>query len=117
MLEPVKKHRIEPVIITLTGPPGKKNKIINFAKKQGYLDTSDLVPWEEVFPDDNKEKECGEILAGIRYREDLTQKELAELTGISQAHISEMENGKRPITKNMALKFSKALNVGYKVFL
>lgn len=39
------------------------------------------------------------------------------MTGISQGHISEVENGKRHISKNMALKFSEALNIDYKVFL
>ena len=42
---------------------------------------------------------------------------LAELTGIPQRHISEMENGKRPIGKEMAKRLGKALNIGYKVFL
>ncbi len=49
---------------------------------------------EEVFPElAGKEKQV--YLRGIRYREDLTQKQLADLTGIPQRHISEMENGKR----------------------
>jgi len=39
------------------------------------------------------------------------------LTGIPQSHISEMENGKRPIGKKRAKILAKALKVGYKVFL
>jgi plasmid maintenance system antidote protein VapI len=39
------------------------------------------------------------------------------MTGIPQRHISEMENGKRPIGKEMAKKLGKALNISYKVFL
>ena len=42
---------------------------------------------------------------------------LAELTGIPQRHISEMENGKRPIGKEMAKRLGKVLNISYKVFL
>ena len=58
----------------------------------------DLVRWEEssVFPRDNAP---GVFLAGARYREDLSQRALAEMTGIPQRHISEMENGKRPVGK------------------
>jgi plasmid maintenance system antidote protein VapI len=47
----------------------------------------------------------------------LTQTQLAELTGIPQRHISEMENGKRTIGKEMAKRLGKALNISYKVFL
>jgi plasmid maintenance system antidote protein VapI len=47
----------------------------------------------------------------------LTQIALSKLTGIPQRHISEMENGKRPIGKEMAKRLGKALNIGCKVFL
>ena len=79
----------------------------------GAKEATDSVPWEEVFPDFNP----GIALQGARYRESLTQKELAKLIGVSQTHISEMEHGKRPIGKEMAKRLGKALHVGYKVFL
>jgi len=50
-------------------------------------------------------------------REGLTQIQLSKLTGIPQRHISEMENGKRPIGKEMAKRLGKALSISYKVFL
>lgn len=56
-------------------------------------------------------------LKGYRYREDLTQQQLSEATGIPQRHISEMENGKRGIGKENALKLAAALNADYRVFL
>jgi len=56
-------------------------------------------------------------LAGARYREGLTQIALSRLSGIPQRHISEMENGKRSIGKEMAKRLGKALNISYKVFL
>jgi len=46
----------------------------------------------------------------------LTQKEVAELSGISQAHISFMESGKMAIGVARAKRLAKALNTGYKVF-
>jgi len=76
----------------------------------------DLVRWEEssVFPRDNAP---GVFLAGARYREDLSQRALAEMTGIPRRHISEMENGKRPVGKANARKLAEALNVDYRMFL
>ena len=68
---------------------------------------------EEVFPDFN----AGHALRGLRSREQLTQKQLAEMIGVKPSHISEMENGKRTIGKEMAKRLSKALKTGYKVFL
>jgi DNA-binding XRE family transcriptional regulator len=57
------------------------------------------------------------VLRGARGREGFTQQQLAELTGIPQRHISEMENGKRGIGKDNALKLAKALNTDYRLFL
>jgi DNA-directed RNA polymerase specialized sigma subunit len=71
---------------------------------------------EEVFPElAGKEKQV--YLKGIRYREDLTQKQLADLTGIPQRHISEMENSIRPIGKENAKKLAKVLNADYRMLL
>jgi len=73
----------------------------------------DFILFEEAFPDYNPSI----ALRGARQKESLTQKELAELIGISQHHISEMENDKRSIGKELAKKLSKALNIYYRVFL
>ena len=56
-------------------------------------------------------------LRGYRTRENLTQARLADLTGIPQRHISEMENGKRTIGKERARLLAKALNADYRRFL
>ena len=68
---------------------------------------------EEVFPDFH----TGNALRGLRSREGLTQKQLAEMIGARPTHISEMENGKRPIGKGMAKRLAKALRTDYKIFL
>jgi plasmid maintenance system antidote protein VapI len=47
----------------------------------------------------------------------MTQTRLSELTGIPQRHISEMEQGKRPIGKENAKKLAKALDTDYRMFL
>jgi transcriptional regulator with XRE-family HTH domain len=61
--------------------------------------------------------EAAVSLRGCRYREDLTQKQLADMAGIPQRHISEMENGKRPIGKERAKKLAKVLNADYRMFM
>ena len=57
-------------------------------------------------------------LRGLRSREHLTQKQLSQMIGAKPSHISEMENGKRSIGKEMAKRLAKALRTHYnKVFL
>jgi DNA-binding XRE family transcriptional regulator len=56
-------------------------------------------------------------MRGLRVKEDITQKELAERLGISQNMISEMESGKRPITPKMAKRIAEKFNMPYKAFL
>lgn len=70
----------------------------------------------EVFPEyDGREQEVA--LRAYRNREGLTQKQLAELTGISQHHISEMEHGKRSIGKERAKRLAEALHCDYRQLL
>ena len=76
------------------------------------------VPWGEAFKEGIQEfPEVGLMLKGSRSKSGLTQKELATRLGIRPHHISEMEHGKRAISKNMALKLGKIFDVDYKVFL
>jgi hypothetical protein len=56
-------------------------------------------------------------LQGARGKENLTQSQLSELSNIPQRHISEMENGKRPIGKERAKRLSAALKIDYRVLL
>ena len=51
------------------------------------------------------------LLAGFRLKAGLTQKQLAELSGIRQSVISEYENGRRPLTMAAALKLAPPLSV------
>jgi ribosome-binding protein aMBF1 (putative translation factor) len=81
---------------------------------QAAGDEDRLYTVEEVFPEGIKP---GEVLSGARFREGLTQVQLATMIGAKPSHISEMENGKRPIGKEMAKRLGKALNFGYKAFL
>ena len=112
-----KKPPIETVEVRFIGPIVNMAKAIDALKPLGFEDTSDSVPWREAYPQCSEAQLIGKALAGARYREGLTQMQLSELTGIPQRHISEMENGKRIIGKEMAKCLGKALNIGYKMFL
>ena len=52
----------------------------------------------------------GRLLAGTRMKHELTQKQLAKLTGISYATISAYEQGRRPLTQRAAIRLAKAMN-------
>ena len=111
-----KKHPTKTVELRFIGPIVNTARAIEALKLLGFVDTSDAAPWREVL--EHKDEELpGTCLRGVRYREGLTQVKLAELTGIPQRHISEMESGKRPIGKETAKRLGKALNISYKVFL
>ncbi len=60
--------------------------------------------WEDIQP----EMDVIRAMADARISQNLTQKELAERTGINQADISKLENG----TRNPSLKLLKRLADG-----
>jgi ribosome-binding protein aMBF1 (putative translation factor) len=97
-------------------------ELVIFIKKlqAGTLseDERDSIPADEVFAElYEKHGKVGATLRGLRFREHLTQKVLAEKLGIKQGHVSEMEWGRRPIGKKMAHKLAKLFNISYRVFL
>ena len=112
-----KKHHTDdmPVELRFMGPQSKRNEAVDVLRSLGFVDVSETIPWRECF--DNDELTPGAALIGARGKECVTQRELSKMTGIPQRHISEMENGKRPIGKEMAKKLGKALSISYKVFL
>jgi len=114
MQEPTKKHRTDNDLVTLQLRVHGKNaaKIREYAKKleAGEEQTFTI---EEVFPD----RESFSALRAYRTREDLTQRELAEKVGIPQRHVSEMENRKRVIGKEMARRLAEILSVDYRALL
>ncbi len=76
------------------------------------------IPWREAAKRDlKKHSEGGQMLRGSRFKAEVSQRELAEALGISQHHISEMENGKRPIGKEMAKRFAGFFKTDYRLFL
>jgi ribosome-binding protein aMBF1 (putative translation factor) len=80
---------------------------------EAETDEDRLYTVEEVFP----HMSPGDILRGARYREGLTQVQLAAMIGVKPSHISEMEKGKRPLGRDMAKRLAQALHTSYRVFL
>jgi DNA-binding XRE family transcriptional regulator len=76
-------------------------------------DDDRLYTIEEAFPDASPAM----ALRGARGLEELTQAELAEKIGISQSRLSELESGKRPISRKMAQKLGKIFDMPAKTFL
>lgn len=87
--------------------------------RDGYDDGADdddpaaCVPYELAFPD----RSPGTMLRGVRGREGITQKEMADKLGLSRYCVAEMEHNRRPITPEMARKISKTFNISERIFL
>jgi len=59
----------------------------------------------------------GESLHALRTLREMKQSELAKKIGVNPQQISDMEKGRAPIGKKMAMKIGEALNFNYKHFL
>jgi len=66
---------------------------------------------------DHIEVTPGEALAALRNLQELSQNDLARMTGISQANISNMESGRHQIGRDRAIVLAKALKVHPAVIL
>lgn len=60
---------------------------------------------------------AGALLKGLRARENLSQAEFAEKIHVTQANLSHMENGRRPIGKTIAKRIEKVFGTNYRYFL
>lgn len=120
MLAHTKKHPTEKGLVPLKFMvhPSNVNRVISYVKAIEADQEGTSRPWREVVQElrPNEPINAG-VLRGARSREEMTQQQLSELSGIPQRHISEMERGKRPIGKESAKKLATALNTDYRVFL
>lgn len=118
----MKKHHTDEVSMTFTGPIAMMEQALEVMRSLGFEteeqqpsngEVKGSTPWREAsyFKDINDDELPSIFLSGARYREGLTQVELAERSGIPRRHISEMENGKRPIGKANARKLAEVLNI------
>lgn len=90
------------------------------SRKKGIIKTArrKRISWRSVAKKEiNKFSEPGVMLKGCRYKKNITQVQLSKALDVQQNHISEMENGKRPIGKEMAKRFANFFNTDYRIFL
>ncbi len=85
---------------------------------RGKTQWKEATSWDEVAAERIKRyKKAGLVLRGARYRQGLSQKQLASRCGISQDNLSRMENGKRVIGEKTAKKLAKVLRIDYQLLL
>ena len=109
------RHKVR----TYTLPATLKRAVEDFISSQQKLaELEKSIPAEEVLPVlANDAQRPAAMLRASRYKLNMTQKELAERLKAKQHHLSEMENGKRAISKKMARQLAEVFNCDYKVFL
>ena len=122
MLAVVKTPRIEitikgdipPKIITLLKEEyGKKVHIINDEDDE-YVNITETDWYKKI----KAEKTPGDNMKIYRKIHKITQEKLGEmLGGIPKQHVSNMENGVRPISKLTAKKLAKIFNVSVERFI
>jgi ribosome-binding protein aMBF1 (putative translation factor) len=117
MLKHTKERHTKSIKLNLVGPANKKAEAVNALLSLGFIEDTDSIPWREAFPETSDQELIGSILIGARNKAGMMQKQLADMTGVHQRHLSEMEHGKRTIGKKNAKLFAKALNTDYRVFL
>jgi DNA-binding XRE family transcriptional regulator len=119
-------HTREDVCEIVVKIPGKKSVLSYIPTKfVGHLEAflnkyaeRDSVDWTVVAKDSiAKHKQAGMVLRGARFRESISQKELAKLSGVSQDNISRIENGKRKVGEKVAKKLAKPLKINYTLLL
>jgi ribosome-binding protein aMBF1 (putative translation factor) len=114
MLAVVKKPHIE---ISINGNGAKeaiswlrkKFKLIVIseeASSENSVNIEDTDFWKEM-----QENRVGNLLEAARLKADLSQKQLAKKIDIKQNMVSDYENGKRRLTKQMASRIAQALNI------
>ncbi len=64
-----------------------------------------------------KHKKAGLVLRGMRYRESMSQNELAKRSGVHQNEISKIENGKRTVGEKVAKRLAETLHFNYQLLL
>ena len=80
--------------------------------------TTSSLPIKKLFEKlDEKYTKPGALLKGLRLRENLSQVQFAKKINITQANLSSMENGRRPIGKAIAKRIEKVFGADYRYFV
>lgn len=107
---------IDALVLSFSVPRDRVAEVLRTMRGLGVTPARDATPWREALGYE-EDSLPGVLLAGARYREGLTQVQLAEKTGIPRRHISEMENGKRPVGRKNARLLGDALGIEPRLLL
>ena len=103
------------------GGKGRLKPLLSVLKRFEFSEVSrdtESVSWESVAGDRLRAfGKPGLALRGARAKEGMSQAELARRLNILQTNLSKMENGRRPIGKDMARRLASILDVDYRIFL
>ena len=110
MLEHTNAPHTDAITLSFSVPAALVAEVRDFMRQRGIEEQQALIPWREALGLDDAELPAT-FLRGARYREGLTQQALSNMTGVPKRHISEMENGKRPIGKRNARRLADALHI------
>lgn len=113
----MKKNGISNNEVHFSGPPEHREEAVHVLQSLGFVEMGGYLPWPGPSPHSGETPAGRWSLAALRLRKGLTQAALSGRTGIPQRHLSEMENGRRPIGKKLARVLGRALEVDYRVFL
>ena len=111
-----KNRNSQNTLLFISCPAANSNQIKQYLEKQGCVFINEEQEWKDakgLFA----EHTPANMLIGARCKENITQMQLSELTGIPRRHISDMENERRSIGKQNAQKLGKVLNINYRLFL
>jgi ribosome-binding protein aMBF1 (putative translation factor) len=99
-------------------PELTKTRLTKERKARQPLPKGKGVPWRVSAKQEiEKYTEIGAMVRAGRFKAGLTQRELAKKLDILPHHVSEMEHGKRPVSKKMAQKLGKLFDLDYRIFL
>lgn len=99
-------------------PEEKALAILTLIKEEPLNDDDELIDAMDDMPEQKDPKHMILVrFKNLRNRTDMTQEELAQKLGITQAEVSKIETGKRAIGKKLAKKIEKVFKMDYRRFL
>ena len=120
MSAPMKVPRTSQVTISISNkrfmvPAPRAAAILELVRE---YQVEENVPADDVLREvHEKYGKTGSVIRGFRAREEMAQIELARKLGVTQGDLSKMENGKRPVGKEMARRLAKVFSTDYRVFI
>jgi len=95
----------EPVEVALLGPKRHLKQLLQLARLMDFEDANESISANDLIA----QVTPGMVVSTYRQREGLNQNQLAKQVGATESYISLIEQDKKPVSKTMAVKISRAL--------